>query len=136
MPTRFEKMYEYMICSRHMERYQPDGKWRPAVDIIELEDEIVIAADVPGVDKGDIEILPLKDTLTIRGFRREFEPERIKFYYRMEAVRGEFERVFTFPGNIKPSKANVTLDNGVLYITLKKKREKTKVIRKIEITVR
>ena len=136
MPTRFEKIYEYMVYTRHLDQYQPDGKWRPPVDIIELEDEVVIAADIPGVEKGAIEVIPRGNTLTIRGRRGEFLPDKVKFYTRMEAARGDFERVFTFPGAIKPAGAKVEYENGVLYITIKKKKIKTKIYQKIKIAVK
>ena len=74
--------------------------WAPAVDILETENELVLKADVPGVDLKDIDIQLENGTLTVKG-ERKFEKEATnKGFHRMERSYGSFVRIFTVPETV------------------------------------
>ena len=74
--------------------------WAPAVDILETENELVLKADVPGVDLEDIDIQLENGTLTVKG-ERKFEKEATnKGFHRMERSYGSFVRIFTVPETV------------------------------------
>ncbi len=95
--------------------------WYPAVDIAETENEIVLAADVPGVKMDDIDIKVENGTLTISG-KREFQKQEEKGgYHRIERSYGSFQRVFTLPDSVDTEKVEASYEDGVLKVVLPKK---------------
>ena len=95
--------------------------WIPAVDILEDENQLVLRADIPGVDLGKIDIRLENGTLTLKG-QSEFERKDDKTgYHRVERHYGQFARSFTMPETVDPEKVAAEYKNGVLQITLGKK---------------
>ncbi len=99
------------------------GEWMPSVDIIDDKDKIRIKADLPGVDKNDVEINIEDGVLTIRGERKEEKEEKDKNYYRRECFYGTFERSIALPAEVEVDKAEANYKDGVLEIVLPKKEE-------------
>jgi HSP20 family protein len=95
--------------------------WAPAVDIIETENELVLKADVPGVDLKDIDIQLENGTLTVKGERKFEKEETNKGFHRMERTYGSFVRIFTVPDTVDSENVKAAYEAGVLTITLPKK---------------
>jgi len=99
------------------------GSWAPAVDIFERGDDLIIRAEIPGVEKDDIDISVENNTLSIRGQRKrekEFDEDRT---YRMERVFGGFVRTFSLPRTVDASRISASYKNGVLELQLPKAEE-------------
>lgn len=95
--------------------------WKPAVDVIENEQSIVLKADLPGVPQSDIEVKFDNGTLTIKG-ERKFESESSKQgYRRIERSYGAFARHYTLPDTVDPENVKADYKNGELTVTLPKK---------------
>ncbi len=95
--------------------------WSPNVDIAETQNELVLKADVPGVDLKDIDIQFENGTLTVKG-ERKFESEsESEGYHRRERTFGSFMRCFALPDTVDAEKVKATYANGVLTITMPKK---------------
>jgi HSP20 family protein len=92
----------------------------PKVDIIDRESEVVVKAEVPGIDKKDLDISVSENTVTIKGSTRHEEREEKGDYYRCEISRGSFTRTVTLPANVDGSKAKANFKDGVLELTLPK----------------
>jgi len=97
--------------------------WQPAVDVFEDAERIVLFADLPGVDEKDLELSIDKSVLTVRGERRTGFEARGEAHERLERVRGPFARSFTLPPTVDGERVSAELKNGVLTLTLPKKRE-------------
>lgn len=95
------------------------GRW-PQVDVIDRENEVLIKAEVPGVDKKDLEVTVTDDTVTIRGEKKREEKEEKTDYYRCEIERGEFVRTLTLPAGVDGAKAKATFKDGMLELSLPK----------------
>jgi|SRR5271156_670577 len=95
--------------------------WAPAVDILETENELVLKADVPGVDLKDIDIQLENGTLTLRGERKFEKDENNKGFHRMERSYGSFARYFSVPDTVDAEHVHAEFNNGVLSVTLPKK---------------
>ncbi|MFO7605437.1 MAG: Hsp20/alpha crystallin family protein [Desulfurivibrionaceae bacterium] len=89
----------------------------PAVDIYENEDEILLHADMPGVDKGDITVNIDNGTLTISGTRNLEVSGAISWE---EFGDVEFFRSFSVPQTIEVAKVHAELKDGVLRLHLPK----------------
>jgi HSP20 family protein len=98
-----------------------DRPWAPNVDIAETKDELVLKADVPGVDLKDIEIQFENGTLTLKGERKYEHEEEKEGYHRRERTFGSFMRCFALPDTVDPERVKANYDNGVLTITMAKK---------------
>ena len=96
------------------------GMKLPKVDVIDREAEVLVKAELPGVDKKDIDISVGEDSLTIRGETRHEEKEEKGDYYRSEITRGSFSRTVALPATVDAAGAKAAMDNGVLEITLPK----------------
>ncbi len=105
----------------------------PSVDISETEKEIVISAELPGMEDKDIDVSLSKDTLTIKGEKKEEKEEKAKSYYRMERSFGSFCRTIPLPAEIDSDKVEAEFKKGVLTIKLPKTPEAIKETKKIQI---
>jgi HSP20 family protein len=93
----------------------------PSVDVIDREEAVVVRAEIPGVDKENLEVSMSDDRLTIKGStRQEKEEKEAGEYTRREMSRGSFTRVVTLPANVDGEKAKASFKDGVLEMTLPK----------------
>lgn len=101
------------------------------VDIAEVEDELIIRANLPGFDKGDIKIRATENTIEIAASKKEEKREKTETMFRAERKMGALRRAFTLPTEVDPDTAKTSFERGVLEIRLKKKKpaKKTKEIK-------
>ncbi|MBT8351017.1 MAG: Hsp20/alpha crystallin family protein [Deltaproteobacteria bacterium] len=97
--------------------------WNPVVDIYDNDSNIIIKAELPGLNKKDI-VIDLKDrVLTLKG-ERSFENEaKDENYYKRERCFGKFHRAFTLPVGLKADKIKANFKDGVLKIDIPKPEE-------------
>jgi HSP20 family protein len=107
------------------------GTWAPSVDIFENKDQIVLEAELPGMNREDFELTIENNVLTLRGERRFEKKDEADNYHRVERAYGAFTRSFTLPQTVSAENATAEYKNGVLRVTLQK-REEVKA-RRIEI---
>jgi len=105
----------------------------PRVDVSETDKEIKITAELPGMDDKDIDISLNKDTLTIKGEKREEKEDKGKDYYRAERSYGSFSRTIPLPAEIDTDKVKAEFKKGVLTVTMPKTAEAIKETKKIPI---
>jgi HSP20 family protein len=97
--------------------------WAPRVDVEETEREVVVKADLPGVDPKDVDIQVVDNVLTVRGERREQKEEKRKNYHRVERLAGAFFRAVHLPAGADTDKVTATGANGTVTITIPKNPE-------------
>jgi HSP20 family protein len=107
------------------------GAWNPSVDIYENKDQIIIEAELPGMNREDFDLSFENNTITLRGERRFEKKDESDNYHRVERSYGSFTRSFTLPPTVSGDGIAAEYRNGVLRITLPK-REEVKA-RRIEI---
>src|SRR5438552_4068077 len=95
--------------------------WSPAVDIFETEGEIVVKAELPGVDRKDITLNLDNNVLTLKGERRFEKETKEENYHRIERAYGGFSRAFSIPATVDEEKIRADYRDGVLKIALPKK---------------
>ncbi len=93
--------------------------YSPAVDIIERKDDIVVVADMPGVDDTSVDITLEKNVLTIYGKVEAVIPEKHNLYFAEYGI-GDYQRVFTLTDEVDREKIQATVKNGILKILLPK----------------
>jgi len=97
--------------------------WSPAVDIYETEGEIVVQAELPGMDRKDISLNLENNVLTIRGDRQFKKETKEDNYHRIERSYGGFSRSFSIPTSVDEDKIRADYKDGVLRIALPKKEQ-------------
>jgi HSP20 family protein len=108
-----------------------DRSWFPRMDLSEKKKEIIVEAEIPGMEKNDIDVRLNGRRLTIRGERSWDREEKDKDYLRCERSYGYFNRSVDLPAEVDGSKINATYKNGVLKLVVPKTKESA--IRTIEI---
>ena len=96
------------------------SNWNPVVDIFDKDDNIVITAELPGVDKENVSVDIKERVLTLSGERSGENEVKEDNYYRRERVYGSFKRSFTLPGNVDSDKIAAEFKDGVLKIEVPK----------------
>ena len=134
--VRWEPLRDLMTTQRELDRlfreaFSPvsgEGEvstrtWAPPVDIYENGDNLVLKAELPGINPDDVEIRVEDNTLYLKG-ERKFEKEvKEQNYHRVERSYGTFTRTFSLPNSIDSDKVAANYKDGVLTLTMPKKEE-------------
>jgi len=104
----------------------------PNVDIIERDEEILVRAELPGVDKKDLDVSMSDNTVTIKGRARTEKEEEKGDYFHREVSSGEFSRTVRLPAEIDGEKAEASFKDGLLELTLPKLKKAKRHTIKVE----
>ena len=109
---------------------QKDGAgelvWVPSIDVLTRGDDLVIRAEIPGVDpERDIDITVQDRTLSIRGERKQERRTEDDRFFRTETFYGSFLRTVPLPTEVKPDDIQATYRDGILEIVIPKAAERT-----------
>jgi HSP20 family protein len=96
----------------------------PVVDLYKEKGEVVAQAELPGMDKNDIEISISDHMLTIKGEKKKEKEVKEEDYYRSERSYGSFVRTVELPKEVETEKARASFKNGVLEVRLPKTEKK------------
>lgn len=97
--------------------------WSPAVDIFEKKGELILRAELPGMEEKDIDLKLEGNVLTLRGERKFEKEDKESNFHRVESFHGSFSRSFTLPDTIDRDKIKAEYKNGVLTVTMPHKPE-------------
>lgn len=92
----------------------------PVIDVEETDNDVVVAAELPGLEKEDIAVEMHGDWLRIRGEKKQESEQRGQGYYYAERRYGAFSRTIALPCEVDADQAAASYKNGVLRITLPK----------------
>ncbi len=105
---------------------EPALAFSPQLDIVEDEDNIQVSAELPGMDRNDIDVSISNGTLTIRGEKQQEREDRGTNYFRRERTYGSFRRSVPLATEVDHDQAEATFKRGVLTVTLPKSAEAKK----------
>ncbi len=94
------------------------GKGKPAIESFTKNGDLVVRADLPGVDPKELDISVTGDVLTVKGERKHKEEKKEGEYTREEIAYGSFERSIRLPEGVEVDKVKASYDKGVLEITM------------------
>jgi len=116
-----------------MEREEAPLFRTPLTNIKEADNHFEISAEMPGLDKGDIEVSIDEGVLEIKGEMEEEKEEKEGEVVRSEYRTSRYYRAFTLPENIKDEEIDANLEKGILKVKVPKKEPEPKEKKKIEI---
>jgi len=100
--------------------------WMPKIDVKRKGDDIVVRAELPGIDPADVDIEVTDNVLTIKGERKFEEKEEGEDWLVCESCYGSFERSMTIPEGVDPAAITAKFENGVLEVQVPKAIEALK----------
>ena len=116
------------------EREEEEGIRIPTIDLVETEQELVVKAEMPGIDKDKIEVEVLPELLNISAEMHEEREEKDVTHHRCERVWGRFERSIPLPAEVVTDQTKATYRDGLLEIHLPKtERARAQTPRKVKI---
>ena len=141
--VRWDPLQEFLAVSNRLDRTINDpfsrrtedsfGAWTPPVDIFERQDHLVIRAEVPGIQKEDMDVRIENGVLTLHGERKEERDVKDANAHLTERVYGSFTRSFSLPTTVDATKVSAAYKDGVLEVTVPK--IETAKPKKVEIKV-
>jgi len=114
-------------------RGEPAGAWSPQIEVLQRGNDLVVRADLPGMNKDDVHVNIADDVLTIQGERRNEHEEEHEGWYRNERSYGSFYRTIPLPEGTIADSAKASFKNGVLEVTLQAPPREVNRGRKVEI---
>jgi HSP20 family protein len=114
--------------------WQPDS-WvaQPAIDLVERANAFELTAEMPGLDEKNVEVNVANGVLTVKGQKEEEKVEKKEDFHLRERRFGSFARSVRIPDTVDADKIDASFRNGVLKVTLPKKAEAQKPVKKIEV---
>ena len=131
----FDDMNKMMNTVFNNDIYTPSisESWIPAVDINEDNDSFILTADIPGLNKSDIDISVENNTLKLSGAREHKKTEEGTEYHYQERNHGKFYRSFKLPLTVDEENISAAFKNGILTVILPKTEEAQPKLRSIKV---
>lgn len=114
-----EQLFDEFGFGRLMPRsFGEVAAWTPQVEVFQRDDELIIRADLPGINKDNVKVELRDDSVILHGERQEERKEEREGFYRTERSYGSFYREIPLPAGVDTSKATANFRDGVLEITM------------------
>lgn len=134
MDRLFEQITERMgVPGWRRKPIMAERMWTPSIDIIDKKEELVVKAELPGMEKKDIHVSVTGDVLTIRGERKTEQEVKEENYLRCETSYGSFMRTIPLPVSVESDKIKAEYKNGLLELHLPKTKEVREKAKEIAI---
>ena len=118
--ARWDPLRDLLAIQQRLDRFAPGpAGWQPPVDLYETADAYVLTAEIPGVEREDLDIQTGEGRITISGLRQE-RPLACEQFHRLERGHGSFQRSFQLPLPIDHAAVTADLKDGVLTIRIPK----------------
>jgi len=128
-----DKLFDEFFTRRPDRRGGVPVVWQPAIEAFETDHDVVVRAELPGIDPDQVDISVTEDTLTIKGEAKSEQEEKKRNYYRRELRYGAFVRSLTLPAGVQGDQAKASYKNGILEVRVpKSERAKPKTV-KVEV---
>jgi len=133
MRREMDRLWDSFFEGRPGRKAGEVGEWLPSLDVSETKNDLVVKAELPGMDPKDIEISLNNGLLTIKGEKKQEKEEKDENYHVIERSYGSFTRSVRLPREVQSDKISASYKNGVLRVTLPKSEEAKKKEIKIKV---
>jgi len=104
----------------------------PRADVIERDEDVLVRAQIPGIEKENLDISLTENSITIKGHSHREEKEESEHYFRREISEGSFTRTLGLPGDVDIDSAKASFKDGVLEVNIKKTKKSRRHSVKVE----
>jgi HSP20 family protein len=133
MRREMDRLWDSFFEGRPSRKAEEVGEWLPTLDVSETKNDLVVKAEIPGIDPKDIDISLANEILTIKGEKKQEKEEKEENYHLTERSYGSFTRTIRLPREIQSDKISASYKNGILKVTLPKSEEAKKKEIKIKV---
>ena len=139
MRSEMDRLFDTFLGRSFFGRPAPSGSAEPAttlapnVDIRENDKEIIVEAELPGIDEKDIQVTVRDGVLSLKGEKKSERDEKKDTYHVIERGFGSFERSFELPDSADQDQIKADFNRGVLRVVIPKRAEAAKAEKKIPI---
>jgi HSP20 family protein len=120
---RFNQIFNETFARAFGDHEPTSRSWVPAVDIYETDQNLVMKAELPGINPDDVEIRVEDNTLYLKGERKLENEVKEENLHRVERSYGTFTRSFALPSSIDSDKVTAEYKDGILTLTMPKREE-------------
>ncbi|MDD3013957.1 MAG: Hsp20/alpha crystallin family protein [Candidatus Gastranaerophilales bacterium] len=106
---------------------------KPAIELNEIDGKFELKAELPGINKDNIDVEVSEDYITVRAETEEKREEEVKNVHRSEFRYGKFMRTIPLPSEVETDKAKAEFKNGILTVTVPKSHEEIEKTKKLKI---
>jgi len=133
MRKEMDRLWDSFLEGKPARKAREEGEWLPSLDVSETKGDLVVKAELPGIDPKDIDISLNEGILIIKGEKKQEKEEKEEGHYLVERNYGVFTRSIRLPKEAQNGKISAFYKNGVLKITLPKSEETKKKEIKIKV---
>ena len=133
MRRDMDRLWDSFLEGAPRRRTEEGGEWLLSLDVSETKNELVVKAEVPGMDAKDIDLSLSDGVLTIKGEKREEKEEKEADYHLAERSYGSFVRSVRLPKEVQGDKISASYKDGILKVALSKAEEAKKKEIKIKV---
>jgi HSP20 family protein len=133
MRREMDRLWDSFFEGKPSRKVEEVGEWLPTLDVSETKNDLVVRAEIPGIDPKDIDISLTNDILTIKGERKQEKEEKEENYHLIERNYGSFTRTIRLPREVQSERISASYKNGILKVTLPKSEEAKKKEIKIKV---
>ncbi|MDP2972769.1 MAG: Hsp20/alpha crystallin family protein [Deltaproteobacteria bacterium] len=133
MRREMGRLWDSFFEERPRRKVEEVGEWLPSLDVSETKNELVVKAELPGMDPKEIDISLSEGVLTIKDERKQEKEEKEENYHLIERSFGSFSRSIRLPRDVQGDKISASYKNGLLKVTLPKSEEAKKKEIKIKV---
>ena len=109
------------------------AEFTPRIDVRETDEELIVTAELPGLEEKDFEVELEDDVLTIKGEKRTRHEENREGYRHVETAGGSFQRAIPLPSEVDADAVKATYKQGVVTVALPKLAEARRHARTVPI---
>ncbi len=145
---RWQPMHELDVLRRQMDQLfegltahdfpllsiNGETKWMPAIELKETDTEVILKAQIPGIDAKDLDVQVTPDTVMLKGEHQEESKTEEKGFCRSEFHYGQFARTVSLPTAVQHEQVKSSFKDGVLTLTLPKVAEAQRKVVKVDLT--
>ena len=133
MRREMDRVWDSFFEEKPSRKVEEVGEWSPTLDVLETKNDLVVKAEIPGIDPKDIDISLANEMLIIKGEKKQEKEEKEENYHLMERSYGSFARTIQLPKEVQSDKISASYKNGVLKVRLLKSEETEKKEIKIKV---
>lgn len=110
------------------------GAWKPAIELQDTEENVILRAEIPGIEGKDLDVRVTREAVAITGEHRYENKTEEKGFFRSELRYGKFQRVVPLPVAVQNDKVQADFTNGILTLTLPKVETAKNRVVKLNLT--
>ena len=107
--------------------------WKPAIELQDTHENLILRAEVPGIEAKDLDIQVTREAVAITGEHRYENKNEERGFFRSELRYGKFQRVISLPVPVQNDQVKAEFKNGILTLTLPKVTEARRTVVKVNV---